>query len=70
MESFEKYVGKPLSLVCDELEKEGKKVVIKKNSITKIQTDYELVVLVKPINDSEVEVVVGDFLINIENKIK
>ena len=70
MESLEKLIGLPLNIVEDRLKKNGKKVIVKTNSLPKIKTDYQLVTLVKVVDEDHVEITVGDFLINIENKIK
>ena len=70
MENFDSFIGKPLPIVKKHFEDLGYKVTVTKNSLTKIQTDYELVVSMRKLNEKEVELIVGDFLINIENKIK
>ena len=69
MEDLKKYIGEPLLAAKIDLEKQGFSVVVKKNSLPKIKTDFELVVFAKQLNEKEVELIVGDFLINIENKI-
>jgi len=69
MEQLDSFIGKPVDVVKTELESKGYKVVVKENSLPKIQTDYKLIVLAKNIDDKVIELIVGDFLINIENKI-
>ena len=66
---LEKYLGEPLEKVKKELEEQGFKVLVNENSLMKIQTDYKLVVSIKKQDNKVVELIVGDFLINIENKI-
>ena len=70
MEDFSIFIGEPLSIVKEKLENEGFKVKVNKNSLPKIKTDYELVVNINKLNEKDLELIVGDFLINIENKIK
>ena len=70
MEGLEELIGLPLSVAQGKLKQMGKEVKVKVNSLPKIQTDYQLVTSVKELNNSMVEVTVGDFFINIENKIK
>lgn len=69
MENFDCFICKPLPIVKKDLEELGYKVVVTKNSLTKIKTDYELVVSIRKLKEKELELIVGDFLINIENKI-
>jgi len=69
MEQLDCFIGQPLEVIKKELENKGYKVVVKENSLPKIQTDYKLVVLAKKLSETEIELIVGDFLINIENKI-
>lgn len=66
-QDFSKYIGQSVQFAKKSLEDNGFLVVVKKNSLMKIQSDYELVVKVNLLNSKEVELVVGDFLINIEN---
>ena len=66
---FKKFIGKPAELAIQELEQAGVSVIVTKNSKMKIEADYELVVSVNKKDDNLVELVVGEFLINIE-KIK
>ncbi len=66
---FKKFIGKPAELAIQELEQAGVSVIVTKNSKMKIEADYELVVSVNKRDDNLVELVVGEFLINIE-KIK
>ena len=63
------FIGKPLNIVKQELENKGFIVKVSENSLSKIQTDYKLVVSLKLLSEKEIELIVGDFLINIENKI-
>ena len=70
MEGFEELIGLPLDVALGKLKQIGKEVKVKVNSLPKIQTDYQLITSVKLIDENLVEVTVGDFLINIENKIK
>ena len=63
---FEKFIGLPCSDVKKQLENEGYLVDVVKCSLMKIKSDYELVVNVKLKEDNKIELVVGDFLINIE----
>lgn len=69
MEQLDCFIGKPLEVVKKELDNKGYNVIVKENSLSKIKTDYQLVVLAKKISETEIELIVGDFLINIENKI-
>lgn len=69
MENLNELIGEPLEIAQKKLEEKGYEVVVKINSLPKIQTDYKLVTLARKLNDKEVELIVGDFLINIENKI-
>ena len=66
---FKKFIGKPAELAIKELEQAGVSVIVTKNSKMKIEADYELVVSVNKKDDNLVELIVGEFLINIE-KIK
>ena len=59
------FVGKPLDIAKQELEKLGYKVDVLKNSKPKIKTDRELVVSLKQTANSVI-LIVGDFLINVE----
>ena len=62
------YIGRPINDVKSELENQGVVVNVIKNSKPKIKTDYELVVSVKSVGDNKVDVIVGDFLVNIEDR--
>ena len=64
---FENYVGFPVLEVKEELEKIGYKVNVIKNSKMKIESDYELVIKINCVNDKEIDIITGEFLINIEN---
>ena len=64
--SFQKYIGLPIQDVQKEFEEKNYKVNIIKNSKMKIESDYELVVNINVVNDNEVNIVTGEFLINIE----
>jgi len=61
------FIGKPLELAKEELEKLGFKVEVLKCSKPKIKTDKELVVSLKQTTNSVI-LIVGDFLIDIEGK--
>ena len=60
------YIGQPVGLVKKKLEDQGYKVNVIKNSLSKIKTDYELVVSVIKKENRTIELIVGEFLINIE----
>ena len=63
------YVSCEAQTVLDMLENKGFEVIVKYNSLPKIQTDYKLITLARKIGDNKIELIVGDFLINIESKI-
>ena len=65
---FLSLTGLPVNIACEKLEKSGYHVQIIKNSKPKISTDAELVVSVKKIDEKQVLLVVGDFLINVEGR--
>lgn len=66
--SIDHYIGQPLDLVKKELEAQGINVEVVKNSKPKIITDTELVVCAKVLEEKQVLLIVGDFLINLEVK--
>jgi len=63
-----KFTGMPLNNAVQQLEKLGLNVKVFKYSKPKIKTDYELVVKARMLSETEVELIVGDFLINIEDR--
>ena len=66
--NFDKFIGLPVGLVKNDLEKLGYFVDVVKTSKPKIITDTELVIKVELKQEKQVLVIVGDFLINIEVK--
>lgn len=62
----EKYIGEPLDFVKKELEGKGFKVTVSLCSLPKIRTDKRLVVALRK-HENEVELIVGDFLIEVTN---
>lgn len=68
MALFDKLIGLPVAEACKKLEQAGYSVKILKNSKQKISTDAELVVQAKTLEEKQVLLIVGEFLINIEGK--
>ena len=52
MENLNELIGEPLEIAQKKLEEKGYKVVVKINSLPKIQTDYKLVTLARKLNDN------------------
>ena len=62
---FFSLIGQPLNLVRTGLEEKGYQVVIKEFSKPKMKTDTQLVVKADKLTDNQIELIVGDFLINL-----
>lgn len=62
---FFSLIGQPLNLVRTGLEEKGYQVVIKEFSKPKMKTDTQLVIKADKLNDNTVELIVGDFLIDL-----
>ncbi len=59
------FIGEPLEDVKKTLSDKGLNIIIKEFLKPKMKTDSKLVVVAKYINANTIELVVGDFLINL-----
>ena len=62
---FLNLIGEPLEKVRKMLEDKGFAVTVREFSKPKMQTDTQLVVKADKLTDSHIELIVGDFYINI-----
>ena len=68
MVNFCDLIGLPKDRAVELLKKAGYSVTILKNSKQKISTDAELVILAREVSEKQVELIIGEFLINIEGE--